>query len=380
MKTQYTEAEETRIENEVEGVRETSDSSVASRGNVKNTLKEFNKHLEEHYYDTSEINYFFDKIWHFIKKHVIHTEYFITVLGKIRGSHVDSTDYNKIKNKPISVKSVDNLVESINTKIEDVVKTTNSKIDSIEEEVANIDMDPPNGFVYTEYKEEKSARELWPKNFWLDITSKLYRAGSGKPEGINRIWKKSDLDMTVDNVYGLVEYNSNPKFAEEFIFTNRIQWLIDESRVYYNDQNQSHASVELSKANKNCGYVIFGSKSLLYVPTLGAGLYWEDTPSGLVSVPQPFDANGKYDSQVTLNGTENNIFLYNGILYWRTGNWKTTYPPANAFWLPKETQMEYAPIKHLINSFEIDKSKAIWLKENTLFSSTAVYIVDTISL
>ena len=128
MKTQYTDVQETRIENEVEGVRETSDESVATRGNVKNTLKDFNEHIEKHYYDTSEIDYFFKKIWHFIKRHIFHTDYIIDRLGKIRGTHKDNNNYDRIKVKPISTESIDNLTDTINEQFDVFQETYDQKI------------------------------------------------------------------------------------------------------------------------------------------------------------------------------------------------------------------------------------------------------------
>lgn len=369
MKTQYTEAEETRIENEVEGVRETSDSSVASRGNVKNTLKEFNKHLEEHYYDTSEINYFFDKIWHFIKKHVIHTDYFVTVLGKIRGSHVDSASYNKIKNKPVSVESVDNLVETINEKvtgIEESISEVNTRVDNIHSTL-------PVGFVYTEYKEEESARELWPDEFWINITSNLYKDTSTRPFGINQVWKKSDYEMSVNCIEGLSEYTPILLDAEDFVSKNKIGWLINETNNYY--KNMPTQSARLNDELKNCAYVIFGSKRYLYVNTISGPLFWEDTPTGLQRIPAPV-SSPSFNKPISLGGTENRIYLVGEDLYWYTGFKKEI---KNIFGVVTFTTYQLVKIKHLIEGFALDTSSETYIPSLSA-GQTVPYLTEEILL
>lgn len=379
MKTQYTEAEETRIENEVEGVRETSDSSVASRGNVKNTLKEFNKHLEEHYYDTSEINYFFDKIWHFIKKHVINTGFFITALGKIRGSHVDSDTYSKTQNKPISIKSVDNLVDTLNTKfgnVEESVLDANQRIDELDEKtdainerIDNIRTDFPIGFVYTEWKEEKSARELWPESFWVDISYRL-----GRPTNVNRIWKKYDYIMDVDCLEGLAEYNQVPADSVDFLSENNVAWLVSEANNYYKNLPTLRPAIE--RELKNCAYVIWGSKKYVYDDR---GNYWgDDSVYGLyptsLDVPTP-----SLKFSVNFGGSEANIRRIGGELYWWTGVFRNTQWISP--WEPAIKEYKYVKIKHLIDSVELaeeNTNTVKWVREFETPPTASLYITEEV--
>lgn len=149
MKTEFKDTLETTLTDEIKGTRTTSDESVASRGNVKETFKKYNEHVEEHFYDKKEIDYFFSKIWHWVKKHVLKVDFYTDLLGNLQNSLSSDPNYEKLSKKAISVESVQSLgnavteriryLESENTSKDEQLNKLLSRIKTLEEYVAKHD-------------------------------------------------------------------------------------------------------------------------------------------------------------------------------------------------------------------------------------------------